>query len=83
MLSNQKIKELINNQPRIHFEIKDDEGFFGKNFPKGVDELYFEAYGEIKDVNVLKSLFELFLTALDILVEIDSAYETNPDLSLL
>jgi len=83
LFSNEIIKNLIQQQPRIHFEIKDDEGFFAKKFPEGVDELYFQAVGIIKDIGTLKALFNLFSVTLETLVYIDSAYETNPDLKLI
>ncbi len=42
LLNNEPIKDLIRQQRRIHFEIRDDEGWFGNSFPEGVDELYFQ-----------------------------------------
>ena len=47
-----------------------------------VDELYFESEQEIKDVDQLKCLFELFSATLMRLVEIDSAFETDPMIRL-
>ena len=37
--------------------MKDDEGWFSTSFPEGVDELYFQVVGVIKDVEQLKSLY--------------------------
>lgn len=48
--SNPKICELIETQPDIYFTVKDDEGWFGAEFPAGIDELYFQVVGVIKDV---------------------------------
>ena len=42
----------------------------------------FSCYGVVKDTRLLRSLFEPFSTALERLVEIDSAYETDPRVSL-
>ena len=81
-LSDSRVRELIQAQPRVHLEVKDDEGWFGASFPAGVDELYFETYGVIKDPHTVKLLFELFTTILDRLVEIDSAYESAPGVNL-
>ena len=39
LLVNVRIRQLIQNQPSIHFQVKYDEGWFGKTFPDGVDEL--------------------------------------------
>lgn len=80
--SNPKIRQLIQLQPEISFEIKDDEGWFGAQFPEGVDELYFQVNGIIKDVERLKNLYELFAETLNHLCQISSAYENDPNLAL-
>jgi len=82
LLENPRIRELISRQPEIHFSVKDDEGYFGPSFPAGVDELYFNVMGVIKDVPRLKLLYDLFSETLDELCRIGSAYETAPDVNL-
>ena len=82
LLADGRIKELCQIQPRIHLRIKDDEGWFGTDFPEGVDELYFECVGVIKETARLKALFGLFCLILERLVQIDSAYEDNPQVTL-
>lgn len=82
LLANVKIRQLIQNQPSIHFQVKDDEGWFGKTFPDGVDELYFQTYGVIKDRDRLKNLFDLFSSVLDELCLLGSAYEKEPGMTL-
>ncbi len=82
LLADTKIKELCQKQPSIHFTIKDDEGWFGTDFPEGVDELSFQCVGVIKETVLLKSLFELFSVTLERLVQIDSAYEDDPQVRL-
>ena len=82
LLAELKIKELCQQQPRIYFTIKDDEGWFGTDFPEGVDELYFSCVGVIKETALLKSLFGLFCITLQRLVQIDSAYEDDPQIQL-
>ncbi|EGW36224.1 hypothetical protein [Desulfosporosinus sp. OT] len=82
LFSNSKIRELIQLQRDISLEVKDDEGWFGTEFPQGVDELYFQAYGIIKDANRLKNLYYLFAELLNQLCLIDSAYEDNPNVTL-
>ena len=77
-----KIRELICVQPRIHLQVKDDEGYFGSQFPRGVDELYFQAVGVIKDTQRLRQLFELFSEVLEHLCHIGSAYEDDPRMNL-
>lgn len=82
LLTNSAIRQLIQEQKDIHFEIKDDEGLFRKSFPEGVDMLYFQVVGVIKDKDRLKSLFDLFSLVLDQLCRLGSAYETNPQVKL-
>jgi hypothetical protein len=76
------LRQLIEVQPNIHLTVKDDEGWFGKSFPEGVDALYFCVLGIIKDVDRLKSLYQLFAEVLDHLCHIGSAYENDPRLEL-
>jgi len=82
LLSNPAIKFLIEKQPSIYFSVKDDEGWFIKKFPKGVDELYFSVRGIIKDVQRLKNLYDLFSETLNFLCHIGSAYENDPNINL-
>ncbi|MEO6434462.1 MAG: DUF3137 domain-containing protein [Tepidisphaeraceae bacterium] len=82
LLSNERLRRLIDFQPHIHFAVKDDEGWFGTKFPEGVDELYFERYGILKDPELLKGLFNLFAETLQQLCIQGSAYETPPGVTL-
>jgi hypothetical protein len=82
LCSNKKVRELIEVQPQIRLEVKDSEGWFGPRFPDDVDELYFQVHGVIKDVERLKSLYELFAAVLDQLCRMGSAYEQEPGVTL-
>lgn len=82
LFSSSKIRELIQLQPDISLEVKDDEGWFGTEFPEGVDELYFQVQGIIKDIDRLKNLYYLFAEILNQLCLIGSAYEDNPNVTL-
>jgi hypothetical protein len=82
LLGDSRIRELMNQQPQIYFAVKDDEGVFGSSFPEGVDELYFQVVGVIKDVERLKLLYELFAETLDRLCKIGSATQNAPNVSL-
>jgi len=82
MLRSEELKDLIRAQPRIRLEIKDDEGWFGTRYPEGVDVLSFTRVGVPKDIELLKSLFDLFACMLERLVQIDSAYEDDPRVRL-
>ena len=82
LFGNARIRELIAAQPKIMLEVKDDEGWFGTSFPDGVDELCFTVPGVIKEIDQLKSLFELFSEVLNQLCHIGSAYEADPGVKL-
>jgi len=82
LFANQSIRQLIEVQPEISLEVKDDEGWFGVHFPEGVDELHFQVAGVIKEVERLKLLYELFSTTLNYLCQIGSAYEDDPQVDL-
>ena len=83
LFANPRIRELIQFQPNVYFQVKDDDGWFGANFPEGVDELYFQVVGVIKDIERLRSLFLLFSETLNHLCHLGSAYENSSSLSLL
>lgn len=82
LLSHEPLRRLIAGQPNFHVQVKDDEGWFGTEFPNGVDELYFAVAGVIKDVDRLKSLFHIFALILHLLCHLDSAYEDDPAIRL-
>jgi hypothetical protein len=76
------IRRLLAAQPQVLLEVKDDERWFGRKFPEGVDELSFQVVGVIKDIERLKQLFALVAESLDQLCRIGSAYEQAPGLTL-
>jgi hypothetical protein len=82
LFRNPEIARLIQNQPKIYLHVKDDEGWFSQKFPEGVDELYFQTSGVIKDKQRLKELFDLFSAVLNELCRIGSAYQNEPGVSL-
>ena len=82
LLNNSRIRQLIQDQKDIHFQVKDDDGWFKSRFPEGVDELYFEVADIIKDKQRLKNLLDLFTLVLDELCRLGSAYETDPKVKL-
>jgi hypothetical protein len=82
LLGDPKLRDMIQAQPKIRLEIKDNEGWFGPKFPEDVDELLFRVPGVIKDVERLKSFFDLFAAVLDQLCRIRAAYKQAPGISL-
>lgn len=82
LLAAPKLRQMMLGQPAFYLEVKDSEGVFGPKFPKDVDELYFQVGGVIRDLAVLKGLFDLFAEVLNTLCHIGSAYENDPQLTL-
>ena len=77
-----RIRALLQAQPSVYLTVKDDEGWFGARFPDGVDELYLLVGGGSKDMDRLKSLYDLFAETLHQLCHIGSAYEDDPNIVL-
>jgi len=83
LFDNETIRQLIEYQPSISLEVKDDAGWLASNqFPENVDQLTFVVVGVIKDLERLKRLYELFAEILNHLCQIGSAYETDPQVKL-
>jgi hypothetical protein len=82
LFADQMIRDLLQAQPEVRFEVVDDEGWFGADFPEGVDELRFQVRGVCKDVGQLKKLFDLFAVTLDQLCMIGSACRFRPEVEL-
>jgi hypothetical protein len=76
------VREAFRSQPRVHLSVKDDEGWFGQEFPEGVDVLQFVEAGVVTDPVRLRSLFDLFATVLHGLCHVGAAYEDDPELDL-
>ena len=68
--------------PIQRLEVRDDEGWFGPEFPGEVDELYLEAGGRICDADTLGELYSIFAGALSMLCQVGSAYESDPEIEL-
>lgn len=82
LLADKGLRDKLSLQRKITLSVLDDEGWFGKTFPEGVDELKFHTIGVIKDLVILQRLFELFATTLNRLCHIGSAYEDDPKIRL-
>jgi hypothetical protein len=82
LFSNAQFRAMLQADPKIRLEVKDDEGWFGKKFPEGVDELCLTIQGIITDIDRLQRLYDLFGLTLHQLCHIGSAYESDPQLTL-
>jgi len=75
IFDNPTMKNHLSHTQHVHVEIKNNEGLFWKNdYSDGIDELYFEKRGVIKDLDELRHLFQLFALILDKITELDSGY---------
>ncbi len=79
LFDSRRLRELLAEQPNVHLQVRDDEGWFGPKYPPNTDVLFFHVGGVIKDLPRLKSLFELFAETLDQLCRTGSAYEDATD----
>ena len=70
LLQNRKIRNLIEMQKNINIEISDDKGIWEGKLAENQFELSFYDDGEIKDIERLKSLLNLFKEFIDELIEL-------------
>jgi hypothetical protein len=59
-----RLRALIMAQPRFQLSIKDDEGWFGADYPEGTDVLVFDVADRIREVERLKGLYDVFAETL-------------------
>ncbi len=82
LFANERLRTLLMAQPAVHFEVCDDEGWLGPDYPPNTDALNFLMQGMVTDIELLKGVFELLAVTLDQLCVIGSAYETEPPIKL-
>lgn len=82
LFKNLEIRRLIQANPYIHFEIVDCDKSYKTNSYQDVDILSFQVLGVVKDLNQLKSIYDLFAETLNHLCHLGSAYKNDPSLSL-
>jgi hypothetical protein len=82
LFENPAVRERLYDQKGLCVEVRGDEGWFGKRFPDGVDELRLTVLGRVDDLDRLHSLYELFAEILQHLSEAGSAREGDPGVTL-
>ncbi|MEM9945905.1 MAG: DUF3137 domain-containing protein [Cyanobacteria bacterium P01_D01_bin.36] len=82
LLSDPRIKSLIQQQPRILLKIEDNDGFWKNKLPAGTHELYFSCVGVIKETALLRALFELFGHTLNAFAENGITTAQPPNITL-
>jgi hypothetical protein len=82
LFANDRLRELLDGERKVTLSVADDEGYFGAEFPEGVDELQAQIGGIVTDIDRLKRFFELFTVTLDQLHRIGAATDTPPGVTL-
>ena len=75
LFDDDRLRELIKQEPDIHLQVRDAGNWFEDYFPDNVDELVLEVQGRVTDLERLKKLFSLFARTIDGLCTLGSAYE--------
>ena len=83
-LRDRRLRELIAAHPDVVLEVEQNAGddSFGAPLPAIVDVLEFTAYGEMKDIERLHLLFDMFVAALNRLCVIRTATALPPGVDL-
>lgn len=81
-LLNPALRERLLSHREFALQVKDDEGWLGETFPKGVDELYMTLPGEQPDIALLKASCALLAATLRRLCEIGGASAGSPHFKL-
>lgn len=75
LFDNPAIKNLLYDINHVSFDIRSDEGIFTHTtYKEGIDEVYFQVRGTMKDIDELKRIFDLFAMILDKITELDTGY---------
>jgi hypothetical protein len=73
LCTSERLRALVAAQPKFQLCIQDDEGWFGTQYPAAVDVLVFDVADQIRDVDRLKGLYDVFAETLNQLSEIGLA----------
>ncbi len=72
-MESEEIRRELLESDALLVEVRPDDGWFGPEFPEGVDELYLELPGRVTDAEVIEKHYDLFADILDQLEKIGSA----------
>lgn len=82
LFQNSRIRALLPMLPYVSMEIKPHDGVMGPGFGEDEDELYFAVPGVLKEMDQLKSLFDLFSEVLETMVRSGMAADQAPTVTL-
>ncbi len=71
LLRNSEIRNLITSQKDVNIQISDQKGIWEQKLPENEFELSYFIDGEIRDLNILNELLELFKLILDEMLQIN------------
>ncbi|SEO77006.1 hypothetical protein SAMN05444671_4072 [Flavobacterium sp. CF108] len=71
LLRNSEIRNLITSQKDVNIQISDQKGIWEEELPENEFELSYFIDGEIRDLNILNELLELFKLILDEMLQIN------------
>lgn len=63
-------------------EVRDDDGWFGPEFPPEVDELFLCTRNQVSDANRIANLYVIFADLLNLLCHLGAAYDEDPHVEL-
>lgn len=72
LLRNKEIRNLLESQKEVNFQISDQEGIWERKLPEGEYELSCYMDGEVDDMEILKSAFTVFKLILNDLYQMKS-----------
>lgn len=82
LLGSTELREKILEAEVDLLEVRDDEGWFGPDFPPEVDELCLCARDRVNDPDRIATLYGVFAEVLNRLCHLGAAYDDDPHLSL-
>jgi hypothetical protein len=72
LLADPQLRDGLAHSPAWLVEVRDDDGWFGQEFPAGVDMLVIEAPGRMTDPEAIGSMYDAMARLLDELAEQDA-----------
>ena len=72
LLSGPELRSSLADSPAWLVEVRDDDGWFGLEFPAGVDMLLLEAPGRVTDAEAIGTMYDAMARLLDALAEQDA-----------
>jgi hypothetical protein len=69
LLSDPKLRDDLAGSPAWLVEVRDDDGWFGQEFPAGVDMLLLEAPGRVTDPEAIGAMYDAMARLLDGIAE--------------